>query len=99
MVKEPIISVSGLRGVVGETLTPDVAIRYVRAFASTLPEGPIVITRDGRTTGRMLANVLFGGLCATGRDVINADVAATPTTGVLVRQHGAAGGSSNIRQS
>ena len=90
--KEPIISVSGLRGIVGESLTPDVAIRYVCAFASTLPEGPIVITRDGRTTGRMLANALFGGLCATGRSVIDADIAATPTTGVLVRQHGAAGG-------
>jgi phosphomannomutase len=35
---------------------------------------------------------LFGGLCATGRNVIDADIAATPTTGVLVRQHGAAGG-------
>ena len=90
--KEPIISVSGLRGIVGETLTPDVAIRYVCAFASTLPEGPIVITRDGRATGRMLANALFSGLNAAGRHVIDAGVAATPTTGVLVRQHAAAGG-------
>jgi len=90
--KEPIISVSGLRGIVGESLTPDVAIRYICAFASTLPEGSIVITRDGRTTGRMLANALFSGLCATGRNVIDADIAATPTTGVLIRQHGAAGG-------
>jgi phosphomannomutase len=91
-VKEPIISVSGLRGIVGESLTPDVAIRYACAFASTLPEGPIVITRDGRNTGPMLAGALFSGLCAVGRDVIDADVAATPTTGVLVRRHGAAGG-------
>ena len=90
--KEPIISVSGLRGIVGETLTPDLAIRYVCAFTSTLPEGSIVITRDGRTTGRMLANALFSGLCATGRNVIDAGIAATPTTGVLIRQHGAAGG-------
>ncbi|MBN2315874.1 MAG: phosphoglucosamine mutase [Sedimentisphaerales bacterium] len=90
--KEPIISVSGLRGIIGDTLTPDLAIRYVCAFASTLPEGPIVITRDGRTTGRMLANALFSGLCATGRNVIDADVAATPTLGVLVRHYNAAGG-------
>lgn len=89
---EPIISVSGLRGIVGESLTPDIAIHYVCAFASILSDGPIIITRDGRKTGRMLANALFGGLCATGRDVIDADVTATPTTGVLVRQHGAAGG-------
>ena len=89
---QPIISVSGLRGIVGESLTPEVAIRYVCAFASTLPEGPVVITRDGRTTGRMLANAVSSGLCAIGREVIDADIAATPTTGVLVRQHGAAGG-------
>ena len=31
---EPIISVSGMRGIVGETLTPEVAIRYVAAFAA-----------------------------------------------------------------
>src|SRR5258706_9880078 len=36
---ELIISVSGLRGVVGDTLTPDVAFRYAAAFAATLPVG------------------------------------------------------------
>ena len=91
-VSEPIISVSGLRGVVGDSLTPDLAIRYVCAFANTLPEGPIVVTRDGRTTGQMLANAISSGLCATGRVVIDAGIAATPTTGVLIRQHNAAGG-------
>jgi len=91
-VSEPIISVSGLRGIVGESLTPETAIRYGCAFAGTLDEGPIVVTRDGRTTGRMLAHALLSGLCAVGREVVDADVAATPTTGVLVREHRAAGG-------
>jgi phosphomannomutase len=90
--EELIISVSGLRGIVGVTLTPDVAMRYASAFAAQLPPGSIVITRDGRGTGRMLADAIRAALCAVGRDVIDADVAATPTTGVLVRQHGAAGG-------
>jgi phosphomannomutase len=89
---EPIISVSGLRGVVGDSLTPEVAMRYVAAFASGLPEGPVVVTRDGRTTGPMLAAALAAGLTAVGRDVIDAGVAATPTTGVLVRSLRAAGG-------
>ena len=89
---EPIISVSGLRGIVGESLTPEVAIRYVCAFASTLPPGPIVITRDGRATGRWLADAVRAGLAAAGRDCVDADIAATPTTGVLVRQLAAAGG-------
>ena len=48
MSSEPIISVSGLRGVIGQSLTPPLAMRYVAAFASTAPPGPIVISRDGR---------------------------------------------------
>lgn len=89
---EPIISVSGLRGIVGESLTPEVAVRYASAFAAELPAGPIVITRDGRASGPMLADVLCRALTAMGRNVVDASVAATPTTGVLVRQLHAAGG-------
>lgn len=88
----PIISVSGLRGIVGQSLTPEIALRYVCAFAETLPPGAIVITRDGRATGPWLAEIIRGGLAAAGRDVVDAGVAATPTTGVLVRERGAAGG-------
>jgi phosphomannomutase len=92
IVSEPIISVSGLRGVVGDSLTLEIAVRYAAAFAAELAPGSIVITRDGRPSGPMLAAALAEGLTAAGRDVINADVAATPTTGVLVRQFHAAGG-------
>lgn len=90
---EPIISVSGLRGIIGESLDPFLAIRYSCAFAQSLSEeGPIVVTRDGRTTGTMLAQAICSGLMAIGRDVIYGNIAATPTTGILVRQHAAAGG-------
>lgn len=87
-----IISVSGLRGIVGESLTPEVAVRYAPAFAESLPVGSIVVTRDGRATGAMLADAVRGALVAMGRNVIDAGIAATPTTGVLVREHKAAGG-------
>ena len=89
---ELIISVSGLRGVVGISLTPDVAVRYACALAAELPLGTIVITRDGRESGPMLSAAICSGLTALGRTVIDADVAATPTTGVLIRQFHAAGG-------
>lgn len=87
-----IISVSGLRGIIGETLDPTIAAKYVAAYSSDAPDGPFVVTRDGRATGRMLADAISSALCALGRDVIDADVAATPTTGILVREHKAAGG-------
>ena len=82
---EPIISVSGLRGIVGESLTPEVAVRYAAAFAATLPPGPIVLTYDGRESGPMLLEAISKGLSELGREVLNFGVAATPTTGVLVR--------------
>lgn len=88
---ELIISVSGLRGVVGESLTPDIAMRYVAAFAAQLPAGPIIVGRDGRGSGPMLSRAIMASLAACGRDCIDIDVAATPTIGVLVVQRGAAG--------
>ena len=90
---EPIISVSGLRGIIGDSLDPILAIRYTTAFVQGLTEeGPIIVSRDGRATGSMLAHAIMAGIAAIGRDVLYADVAATPTTGVLVREHNAAGG-------
>jgi phosphomannomutase len=92
MSSELIISVSGLRGVVGQTLTADVAQRYVRAFVAGLPDGPIVIGRDGRASGPGFAEAIGHELSALGRDALDAGAAATPTIGVLVRELKAAGG-------
>jgi len=89
---EPIMSVSGLRGIVGTSLTPEIVTRYVAAFAESLPDGPVVVTRDGRHTGPMVAAAVQAALMAAGRTCMNADIAATPTTGVLVRHMGAVGG-------
>jgi phosphomannomutase len=91
-VTEPIISVSGLRGIVGESLTPQVATRYVAAFVRTLGAGPVTVSRDGRENGPPIKEAVIAALAASGRDVLDADIAATPTLGVLVRQHHAAGG-------
>ena len=87
-----IVSVSGLRGVVGTSLTADVAARYAAAFAASLPPGPVVIGRDGRESGPSLAAAITTTLQAGGRDVIDCGTAATPTVGIVVREHRAAGG-------
>ena len=89
---EPIISVSGLRGLVGESLTPEVAGRFAAAYAGTLPAGSVLISRDGRNTGDMLAAAVAAALAACGKHVLDAGIAATPTTGVLVRDRKCVGG-------
>ena len=93
MEQKLIISVSGLRGVVGRTLTAEIAYLYAAAFASTLPDGPVVVTRDGRANGVDLVQPVAAGLGQNGtRQVFDGGIAATPTTGILVRQNGCAGG-------
>ena len=88
---EPIISVSGLRGVIGEELTPWVAIRYAAAFAGKLGPGPILLARDGRESGPFLCDAISAALVASGRECLDLGVAATPTVGVAVQAFGGAG--------
>ena len=89
---EPIISVSGLRGIVGTELTPLVAVKYVAAFCSQLPQGTVILSRDGRGSGAMFASAVSATLQAHGFDVLDAGVCATQTVGVLVRHENAVGG-------
>lgn len=88
---EPIISVSGLRGVVGESLTPEGIVRYAAAFSAELSAGPVLLARDGRATGPLVVDLLRGALAACGREVVDVGPASTPTAGVLVRDRAAAG--------
>jgi phosphomannomutase len=96
---DPIISVSGLRGIVGESLTAEVAVRYAAAFASTLPQGPIVLTYDGRESGPYFLSAIREGLSALGHEIVEAGIAATPTTGVLIKQLRAPAGGIQISAS
>ena len=89
---ELIISVSGLRGIVGSDLTAEVAVRYAEAFTRELPPGAVVVSRDSRASGPMLAEAIRTAIAGTGREAIDAGIAATPTAGVLVQHHQAAGG-------
>ena len=84
MTSQPIISVSGLRGIVGQSLTPEIVVRYVAAFAAELPPGAVLVAYDGRATGPAVVAAVTAALTAAGRDVTVAGVAATPTVGVLV---------------
>lgn len=86
------ISVSGIRGVVGESLTPLVAARYAAMFASWLPPGPMVFGRDSRPTGEALRLAVVSGLLAAGREVHDVGIVPTPTVQLHVEHRHAAGG-------
>src|SRR5437870_5082401 len=87
-----IISVSGLRGKLGSGLTAVLATEYASAFGTYLGGGKVIVGRDSRPSGAMLAQAVMAGLASTGCDPIDIGLAATPTCGLLVRHLGAAGG-------
>jgi len=87
-----IISVSGVRGCVGTDLTIPVATRYAAVFARHCGAGPILISRDSRSSGAVFSAAIASTLAACGRDVIDVGIVSTPTAGLMVRHLGAAGG-------
>jgi phosphomannomutase len=87
-----IVSVSGLRGIVGDSLTPNVALAFASAFAGHLGGGTVVLSRDGRPSGTLLRYAINSALLAGGCDVLDLGVSATPTVGLAVRTLQAAGG-------
>jgi phosphomannomutase len=86
-----IVSVSGIRGVVGQGLTPQAALAFAAALGAHTGGGAIVVSRDGRPTGVMLRHAVLAGLLAAGCEVHDLGVAPTPTVGLAVHTLNAAG--------
>ena len=87
-----ILSISGLRGIVGDGLDPLYVTEFTSALGTMFSGGDVVVARDGRGTGPLIYHAAVAGLLATGCNVLDAGIATTPTCGVLVKHFGAAGG-------
>ena len=85
-------SVSGLRGVVGADLTPEIVARHAAAFGQIMKRRPIVVATDTRPTGSMIKEAAISGLLSVGCDVIDIGVAPTPTVPLAVTHYRAAAG-------
>ncbi len=86
------VSISGIRGIVGATLTPEIVVQYASAFAQYCNRGRIVIGRDGRITGKSIGHILSSTLLSMGCDVIALGVSPTPTVQLAVSRMKASGG-------
>jgi len=99
MAEELIITISGMRGIVGENLTDSVAADYGSAFGTFLKKIhankkgrlSVCIGRDSRPSGPMLKSAVTAGLCAVGIDVVDLELVTTPGVGIMLRQLGCAG--------
>jgi phosphomannomutase len=100
MAEQLIISISGVRGIVGENLTAPIAADYGCAFGTFLKDKhgsqdrklSLCIGRDSRPSGQMLKSAVTAGLCSVGIDVIDLCIVSTPGVSVMVRELGCVGG-------
>ncbi len=100
MAAELIITISGLRGIVGENLTAAVATEYGCAFGTFLKSNykgsdqklRVCIGRDSRPSGQMLTSAVADGLCSVGIDVVDLGIVTTPGVGIMTRHLGCIGG-------
>lgn len=86
------IGVSGIRGVVGEFLTPSLARAFAQAFGTYVGGGRVVVGRDTRASGPMLQHAVQCGLLAAGCEVVDAGVLPTPTIQIFTAASRAHGG-------
>ncbi|MCS6849718.1 MAG: phosphoglucosamine mutase [Gemmataceae bacterium] len=87
-----IVSVSGIRGIVGRGLTAERAAAFASALATTVRGGRVVLSRDGRPSGVMLRHAVLAALLEGGCEVHDLGIAPTPTCGLAVRRLAAQGG-------
>jgi len=89
------ISVSGMRGIVGKDLTPELVARHAAALGAwsrAAGNRSIVLGRDARTSGAMFAHAATAGFLSVGCDVIDIGVVPTPTAQLAVEHHHAGAG-------
>ncbi len=94
-----IISISGLRGIIGESLVPQVAIEYGMAFGTYLKRNhtgdvkpKVCIGRDGRPSGPMVAAGVSAGLMAAGCDAVDLGIVTTPGGALMIGELDCDGG-------
>ncbi len=92
-----IASISGIRGIFGSGLSPEILVKYAAAFAQWCVETEggvqtVVVGRDARVTGEICSRIVTGTLASAGLRVVDAGLATTPTVEMAVIKEEAVGG-------
>ena len=85
------ISISGVRGIVGETLTPRLISSFAAAYGEYVGRGPVIVGRDTRQSGIMVEQAVIAGLLSVGCQPGSAGILPTPSIQVIVRKFNAVG--------
>ena len=86
------IGITGVRGVVGETFTPELVVGFAQAFGTYLDSGRILVGSDTRSSRPMVRSAVLAGLLATGCEVIDLGICPTPSLQLAIKWLQADGG-------
>lgn len=85
------ISVSGVRGVVGESLTPQLTAKFAQAFGTYLGRGEVIVGQDSRQSGTMVRKAVLSGLLSVGCKPVEVGICPIPSIQVFTKQARATG--------
>jgi len=80
------IGVSGIRGIVGRSLTREVSSGFIKAFAAFVGKGMVIVARDTRASGKALEDLAVSDLTSLGINAIKAGICPTPTALFIVKK-------------
>src|SRR6266496_2498383 len=86
------IGITGVRGVVGESFTPELVVEFAQAFGTYMDGGRILVCRDTRPSGPMVRAAVCAGLLGAGCEVIDLDICTTPSMQLAISRLVANGG-------
>jgi phosphomannomutase len=85
------IGISGVRGIIGESLTPQFCAALAQAFGTYLGGGRVIVGRDSRTSGEMVKGAILSGLLSVGCRPVDIGISPTPTIMIYTKEARAAG--------
>ena len=80
------ISISGIRGIVGESLTPQLIIKFSEAFSTYIGGGKIAVGSDTRPSAEMVKNAVFAGLLSCGASPLDLGILPIPSLQIYTRE-------------
>jgi phosphomannomutase len=87
MMNDFMVSISGVRGIVGKSISPDIVARFAAAFGTFMERGHIVIGRDSRVSGECMRHAVVSGLLSTGCGVVDLGICPTPTVQLMAEEY------------
>ncbi len=86
------IGISGIRGIIGETLAPEQVVNLTRAFSTLIGSGRVAVATDTRPTGQMIKRAVFSGLIFSEITPVDTFILPTPSLEIFVKERKLNGG-------